>query len=162
MQFTTREATKSDVPDILDLIRELAEFEKAPEAVVVTAQELEEAGFGTNPSFKCFVAEKDGTILGMALVYFRFSTWVGRTIHLEDLIVKNDLRGKGIGNALYTLVMAYAKEKVRRVEWVVLDWNKNAIDFYEKSGATVLKDWYLTQMDEAGLKRFIQSQHGSI
>ena len=163
MQFSTREATISDVPEILNLIRELAVFEKSPNAVVVTEKELEESGFGPQPAFKCFVAEQSGEILGMALIYFRFSTWVGRTIHLEDLIVKNAYRGLGIGSALYALVMDYAaKEKVCRVEWVVLDWNQNAIDFYEKTGALVLKDWYLAQMDEAGLKRFIHTQNGSI
>ncbi len=163
MHFSTREATISDVPEILNLIRELAVFEKSPHAVVVTEKELEESGFGFQPAFKCFVAEQGGEILGMALIYFRFSTWVGRTIHLEDLIVKKAYRGLGIGSALYALVMDYAaKKKVRRVEWVVLDWNQNAINFYEKTGALVLKDWYLAQMDEEGLKRFIQTQNGCI
>ncbi len=163
MHFSTREATISDVPEILNLIRELAVFEKSPHAVVVTEKELEESGFGFQPAFKCFVAEQAGEILGMALIYFRFSTWVGRTIHLEDLIVKKAHRGLGIGSALYALVMDYAaKKKVRRVEWVVLDWNQNAINFYEKTGALVLKDWYLAQMDEEGLKRFIQTQNGCI
>ena len=163
MHFSTREATISDVPEILNLIRELAVFEKSPHAVVVTEKELEESGFGFQPAFKCFVVEQAGEILGMALIYFRFSTWVGRTIHLEDLIVKKAHRGLGIGSALYALVMDYAaKKKVRRVEWVVLDWNQNAINFYEKTGALVLKDWYLAQMDEEGLKRFIQTQNGCI
>lgn len=163
MPFSTREAKKSDVPEILNLIRELAVFEKEPESVVVTEAELEEAGFGAHPEFKCFIAEEGGVVVGMAFIYFRFSTWVGRTIHLEDLIVKAAYRGKGIGGALYSRVMRYAaNQKVRRVEWVVLDWNKNAISFYKKTGATIMKDWYLTQMDETGLKRFIQTQDGSI
>lgn len=144
------------MPQVLNLIKELATFEREPDAVVVTVEELEKEGFGENPLFKCFVAEVDKEIVGMALVYFRFSTWKGRTIHLEDLIVKEKMRGSGLGSALYQEVLKYAKSQgVKRVEWVVLDWNEGAIKFYERSGAKILKDWRTVHMDEQGLTNFL-------
>ena len=92
----------------------------------------------------------------MALVYDRFSTWKGRSIHLEDLIVNEKMRGTGVGKALHSKVIAYAAaQNVKRLEWVVLDWNEGAIKFYEKSGASMLKDWYLVQMDEEGIKNYM-------
>lgn len=156
MSYIIRDAVENDMPQVLELIRELAVFEKEPDAVEVTAEELVNEGFGENPLFHCFVAEVNNNIVGIALVYYRFSTWKGRSIHLEDLIVKESMRGTGLGSALYAEVMKYAKAKgVRRVEWVVLDWNQNAIDFYEKSGATLLKDWYLVQMSEDEVRKFV-------
>lgn len=150
-----RKAEIRDMPQVLELIKELAVFEKEPDAVEVTVADLVAEGFGENALFTCFIAENEMEILGMALVYFRFSTWKGRTVHLEDLIVKQKYRGHGIGTLLYNNVVAYAKEQgVKRVEWVVLDWNQNAIEFYEKSGATILKDWYLVQLEEEQLKSF--------
>lgn len=157
MNFLIRQATKHDMPQVLELIKELAIFEKAPKAVVVTVEELIKEGFGEQPLYTCFVAHQEKEIVGIALVYFRFSTWKGKTVHLEDLIVKNHLRGKGIGKALYNQTLLYAyQHQVKRVEWAVLDWNKNAIDFYENSGAQVLKDWYLVQMDEITLKQYLK------
>ncbi|TPN83877.1 GNAT family N-acetyltransferase [Aquimarina algicola] len=156
MDFIIRDAHQQDMPQVLNLIQELAVFEKEPDAVEVTVEELIKEGFGEQPLFHCFVAEVEHTIVGIALVYYRFSTWKGRSIHLEDLIVKESMRGTGIGGALYAEVLKYAKTKgVRRVEWVVLDWNQNAIDFYEKSGAKLLKDWYLVQMDKEGVNKFV-------
>lgn len=156
MEFEIRKAGKEDIPSILELIKELAEFEKEPEAVEVDAQQLEREGFGEHPLFTCFVAEVAGRIEGMALIYFRFSTWKGRTVHLEDLIVREKMRGTGLGSALYRKVISYAREQgVKRTEWVVLDWNENAIKFYERSGATVMKDWHTVQMDEKGMKKFL-------
>ena len=153
--YIIRKATKADAPQLLSLIKELAVFEKEPDAVEVTVEELQEDGFGENPLFNCFVAEMDSEIVGMALFYFRYSTWKGKTVHLEDLIVKNSYRKKGIGKALYEKVLHFAAaEGVKRTEWVVLNWNKNAIDFYEKSGAQVLKDWYLVQMDDNRICNF--------
>ena len=155
MKCTIRKAEKKDMPQVLELIRELAVFEQEPHAVEVTVADLEAEGFGENNLFNCFVVEVGTEIIGMALVYFRFSTWKGRTVHLEDLVVKQSYRNQGIGTLLYNKVVAYAKEQgVKRVEWVVLDWNKNAIDFYEKSGATLLKDWYLVQLEEEQIKKF--------
>ncbi|PIQ18356.1 MAG: GNAT family N-acetyltransferase [Flavobacteriaceae bacterium CG18_big_fil_WC_8_21_14_2_50_34_36] len=157
MSFSIREAKKEDMPEVLALIKELATFEREPEAVVTTVKDLENEGFGEHPLFHCFVAVKENEIVGMALVYFRFSTWKGRTIHLEDLIVKETMRSKGLGSALYEEVIKYAKKQgVRRVEWVVLDWNEGAIKFYERSGAKILKDWCTVHMDEEGMTNFLE------
>jgi len=156
MDYRIRNAIPKDMAEVLDLIQELADFEKESNAVEVTTQELVAAGFGEHPLFYCFVAETNQGIVGIALVYYRFSTWKGRTIHLEDLIVKESKRGTGIGMALYTKVMQFAKEKgVKRVEWNVLDWNTNAIRFYQRSGAKIQEGWQVVQMDEQGLHSFI-------
>lgn len=152
-----RKGTIEDMPRVLELIQELAAFEKQPDAVQVTVTDLERDGFGPNPLFQILVAEVAGEIPGIALYYNRFSTWKGKTIHLEDLIVSEQYRGSGIGMKLYEAVMAEAKnQKVRRVEWNVLDWNTPAISFYEKTGAVVFKDWLVAQMDEKGLSAFLE------
>jgi len=146
------------MPEVLALITELAVFEKEPDAVVVTVADLERDGFSENPLFQTFIAEIDGNIIGMALYYYRYSTWKGKTIHLEDLIVKEQFRGLGAGFALYSEIIKQGKEdKVRRIEWNVLDWNTPAIQFYEKLGAKVLKDWLVAQMDENGIEQFINN-----
>ncbi len=150
-----RRGKKEDMPAVLELIKELAIFEKEPEAVVISVADLEKDGFGAQPLFQTFVAEVDNNIIGMALFYYRYSTWKGKTIHLEDLIVKESHRGTGAGSALYREVMNFAKEQgLRRVEWAVLNWNTPAIKFYEKSGATVFEDWRTVQMDEQGITNF--------
>lgn len=155
-----REAIKNDMPQVLELIKELAIFEKEPDAVEVTVADLEREGFGENPLFNCFVAEMDDEIVGAALVYYRFSTWKGRTLHLEDLIVKEAKRGNGIGEALYKQVMQFAFDRgLKRVAWDVLDWNVGAIRFYERSGATIVKDWRVVHMDEKGLHNFINKSN---
>lgn len=156
--FLIRKATPADMPSVLELITELAVFEREPEAVVVTVDDLHRDGFGDNPLFHAFVAEKDNKIVGMALYYYRYSTWKGKTIHLEDLIVTQTMRGTGLGLALYTEIIRQGqRDKVRRIEWNVLDWNTPAIDFYEKSGAKVLPDWRVAQMDETGIAQFIKN-----
>ncbi len=156
MSVVVRKATKEDMPDVLELIKELAVFEKQPNAVQINIDTLVAEGFGNQPLFTCFVSLLEGQIVGMALCYFRFSTWKGRSVHLEDLIVKESKRGQGVGMALYKRVMEYAASfNVKRVEWVVLGWNTPAIKFYEKTGATILKDWYLAQFDQEGLSNFI-------
>ena len=157
MDIHIRKAEKSDMQAVLDLIIELAVYEKEPDAVQITVSNLEKAGFGANPLFTCFVAEVDAEVVGMALVYFRFSTWVGQTVHLEDLVVHERMRVKGVGEALYTKVMEYADEQgVKRVQWVVLDWNKGAIKFYERSGATILNNWWQVEMNEASLHNYLK------
>jgi GNAT superfamily N-acetyltransferase len=151
-----RKAAQKDMPFVLELIQELAAFEKEPEAVVVTVDDLIRDGFSDSPLFHCLVAEKENTIIGMALFYYRYSTWKGKTIHLEDLIVKANQRGTGAGFALYQEIIKQGKkDNVRRIEWNVLDWNIPAIAFYEKSGARVLADWRVVQMDENGIERFL-------
>lgn len=158
MNYTIRRALKEDMSEVHKLICELAVFENEPDAVHITKDTLIEHGTGEQPLFTCFVAIHNNAIVGMALVYFRFSTWEGKSLHLEDLIVSSEYRNLGIGKALYNQVMRYAaQEKVNRVEWVVLDWNKNAINFYEKSGVTFLKDWHLVQMNKQQLDTYIKS-----
>ena len=156
--MTIRKATKNDMPSVLELIQELATFEKEPDAVVVTVDDLVRDGFSENPLFQCFVAEVDNEIIGMALYYYRFSTWKGKTIHLEDLVVRESKRGTGAGFALYKEIIKKGKaENVRRIEWNVLDWNTPAIDFYEKSGAKVLGDWRVVHMDDKGIEQFLNT-----
>ncbi len=157
MDYLIRQAGPKDMPQVLELIKELAAFEKEPDAVVITSEDLVKDGFGTNPLFTCFVAEVHGIIQGMAIVYYRYSTWKGRTLHLEDLVVHRKMRGTGLGSALYKKVIDYSWENgVKRTEWVVLDWNTPAIDFYQRSGATVLKDWHIVQMDEIAMNAYLK------
>lgn len=158
MSFTIREGKRTDMASVLKLIKELAHFEKEPDAVIVTIEDLQRDGFGSIPLFKTFVAEMDNEIVGMALFYPRYSTWKGPTIHLEDLIVTKSKRGLNIGSALYTKVIEYGfKKGVKRIEWVVLDWNTPAIDFYKKTGAVVLDDWNTAQMNEQAIKNYIET-----
>lgn len=156
MTSVIRSAKKEDMPSVLELIKELAVFEKEPDAVTINVRTLEKEGFGSQPLFHCFVAEVENEIIGMALVYFRFSTWKGRSLHLEDLIVKKSHRGTGVGGALYKKVIGFAcQNHLERVEWVVLDWNDHAINFYERSGAEILRDWHLVQMDRKKMKAYL-------
>ena len=151
-----RKAQKSDAASILFLIQELAVFEKEPRAVIVTQAQIEKDGFGDHPLFECFVAEVTNQVVGMALFYPRYSTWKGPTFHLEDLIVTEPMRGKGIGTQLYNSFLDHAYNKgVKRVEWAVLDWNLPAIKFYQKSGATISDDWRSVQMDKKSIDSYI-------
>ncbi len=144
---------------VLGLIQELADFEKESDAVVVTVEDLVRDGFGPSPLFDVFVAEVEKDIVGIALYYYRYSTWKGKTIHLEDLIVKEKMRGTGLGYALYSEVIKQGKkDNVRRIEWNVLDWNTPAVEFYKKSGAKILDDWRVAQMDEAAINYFVENK----
>jgi GNAT superfamily N-acetyltransferase len=155
-QVCIRMATVEDAQAILSLIQELSIFEREPEAVVLTKEDLVRDGFGEQPAFVCFVAEGNKQIMGMALGYPRYSTWKGKTMHLEDLIVKEQHRGKRVGFALYKRFIHYAASlNVKRIEWAVLDWNQSAIDFYEQTGAKVLSDWRTVQMGENEISHFI-------
>ncbi len=156
MTFTVRTATKNDMPHVLNLIKQLAVFEKEPDAVEVSLYDLEHDGFGENPAFHCFVAEVNGKIEGMALVYNRYSTWKGKALHLEDLIVSDHMRGKGIGSALLDEVVKYGYQLgVKRINWEVLDWNEPAIVFYEKNGANVMREWNVVHLNEQAIKNYI-------
>lgn len=142
--------------NVLELIKELAIYEKEPDAVVIKESDLIRDGFSDNPLFYTFVAEVNHKIVGVALYYYRYSTWKGKTIHLEDLIVREEMRGTGIGFELYSEIIKQGKKNnVRRIEWNVLDWNTPAIKFYEKSGARILDDWRVVQMDEMGINEFL-------
>jgi len=138
-----RIAKKEDCPRLMELVNELALFERAPEEVTVTLQEFEDAGFGEHPVWKAFVAEDDGLILGFAVYYIRYSTWKGQRMYLEDLIVTEAARGKGIGKLLFDRLIVEAKELgFNGMSWQVLDWNEPAITFYKKKyGAAVEAGW---------------------
>ncbi len=157
MSFSIRKGKPEDMLNVLALIQELADFEKESNAVELTVEDLKRDGFGAQPLFNTFVAEMDGDIVAMALFYPRYSTWKGPTIHLEDLIVKKAYRGKNIGSALFKEVIQYgADQGVKRIEWVVLDWNDPAIDFYEKRGAKVLRDWDTAQLEGEAIHQFLK------
>lgn len=143
---------------VLGLIQELAIFEKEPNAVEVTEEDLIANGFGTEKKFHCFVAEYEDEIVGMALVYERYSTWKGKVVHLEDLIVTKKMRGSGLGTALLDEVVKYGHNLgVKRICWEVLDWNEPAIKFYESKGANVMRDWDVVQLDEDGIQNYIDN-----
>jgi len=158
MNFSIREGKITDMPSVLELIKELAHFEKEADAVVISVTNLEKDGFGNSPLFKTFVAEVDEEIVWMALFYPRYSTWKGPTIHLEDLIVKKNKRGLNIGSALYKKVIEYSHNLgVKRMEWVVLGWNTPAIEFYKKTGAYLLDDWKTVQINELSIKKYLET-----
>ena len=158
MDFKIRLGKKEDMQAVFNLIIELAVFEKEPDAVEITVTDLVRDGFSETPKFKVFVAEQEHNIIGIALFYERFSTWKGRTIHLEDLIVTKSKQKIGAGKALYTAVLKHAYDNnFNRVAWEVIDWNTNAIDFYKSTGATYLNDWSVVQMNKENLAKFIQN-----
>lgn len=142
MEITVRRAVKDDCPRLLELILELAVFEKAPEAVTVSLEHFEQSGFGDKPVFWAFVAETNGSVEGFALYYIRYSTWKGQRMYLEDLIVTEKLRGRGIGTILFDRLIEEAKEKkFAGIVWQVLDWNEPAINFYKKYGTAFDGEW---------------------
>lgn len=137
-----REAEKEDCPRILELIKELALYEKAPDEVTVTLEEMEECGFGEKPVWGSLVAVVSNEIVGIALHYDRYSTWKGRRLYLEDLIVTESMRGSGIGKLLLDELIVFAKEKqYNGMVWQVLDWNEPAINFYKKYNADFDPEW---------------------
>ena len=142
MQTEIRRAVKEDCPRLLKLIYELAVFEKAPEAVSVTLTHFEESGFGENPVYWAFVAEADGVIEGFALYYIRYSTWKGQRMYLEDILITEKMRGKGLGTLLFDRLIKEGKEKkFSGMVWQVLDWNGPAINFYKKYNAEFDAEW---------------------
>ena len=159
MDYIIRDAKQNDMKSVLGLIKELALFEREPDEVIITEDQLIKDGFSTEPKFKCFVAEVNEEVVGIALLYPRYSTWKGPAIHLEDLIVTKKHRGNGIGFALFSKFIKYSYDlKVKRVQWVVLDWNTNAIDFYKRNGAVVLDDWRVALMDNNGIQKFVENE----
>ncbi|MCM4173623.1 N-acetyltransferase [Arenibacter sp. TNZ] len=156
MEYIIRDAEAKDMAQVHKLIKELAVFEKEDNAVEVSVEDLQRDGFGTNKLFHCYVAESNGDVVGMALIYNRYSTWKGPIIHLEDLIVTESMRGSGLGAALLTKVVEHGhKLGVKRINWEVLDWNDPAISFYESRGAKVLRDWNVVHLDEKGIQTFL-------
>jgi GNAT superfamily N-acetyltransferase len=142
MQITIRRAVKEDCARLLELIRELAEYEKAPQEVTVTMDHFVESGFGPQPVWWAFVAEVDEQVEGFAMYYIRYSTWKGQRMYLEDLIVTEKMRGKKIGKMLFDRLIEEAREKkFNGMVWQVLDWNEPAINFYKKYNAHFDPEW---------------------
>jgi GNAT superfamily N-acetyltransferase len=150
-----RVAVKADCERLLELINELALYERAPEEVTVTLAEFEDAGFGKNPVWKAFVAELDGTIQGFALYYIRYSTWKGCRLYLEDFLVTESLRGKGIGKILFETIIQEAKDLgFNGMTWQVLDWNEPALNFYQKYEAQIESGWLNGSMSKEQINNF--------
>jgi len=140
---TIRKGTRDDVSALLSLIKDLAVYEKEPEAVIITEQTLLEDGFGKKSLFEFLVAEHNDEVVGIALYYTKYSTWKGRCIYLEDIVIKASERQKGIGSLLLLKLKEIAeKEGVKRLEWQVLEWNESAISFYKKYGAVIDTEWF--------------------
>ena len=142
METLIRRAEKKDCVRLLELIQELADYEKAPQEVTVSLEHFEESGFGEKPVWWAFVAEMNGKVEGFALYYIRYSTWKGQCLYLEDFLVTEKLRGQGAGKLLFDRVIEEAKERgYNRMVWQVLDWNEPAINFYKKYNATLDPEW---------------------
>ena len=158
MSIILRKANKQDIPVILLLIQELAEYERAPKEVTITPEELQLYGFGKNPIFEVILAEENNEVLGMAFYFYSFSTWKGKCIYLEDIIVKEAYRGRKIGKLLFEAVIMKCKETgAKRMQWQVLDWNTPAIDFYKKYNASLDQTWINGRFNEEQIKEFVPS-----
>lgn len=143
MEVQIRKGEIKDMPEVLKLIKQLAVYEKAPDEVETTVEELVEDGFGSKPIFDVIVAEANNNVVGFALYYTSYSTWKGKALYLEDFIVDEPYRKYGIGKKLFDEVLKVAKKRnVRRMEWQVLDWNEPAINFYKKYNATLDGEWF--------------------
>lgn len=155
----TRPATPSDVPLIRELIHDLATYEREPHSVRITEEQLLQDGFGPDRYYECLIAEYDGTTAGFTLFFPVYSTWRGSSLHLEDLFVRPQFRGQGVGKALLTRVAAIAVERgCTRLQWHVLAWNRLAIDFYRNSGATLFEDWRRMQVTDDALAALAAGQ----
>ncbi|MCE9540446.1 MAG: GNAT family N-acetyltransferase [Bacteroidetes bacterium] len=155
MTISVRKGLKTDLSAALGLIKELALYEKAPDEVIVTIEDMERDGFGENPVFNFFVAEMDGKIVGISLYYVKYSTWKGKCIFLEDIIVTERYRKHGIGKKLFDEVVKVSKElNVQRLEWQVLDWNEPAIRFYEKINSNLNKEWINCKLTKEQIMKY--------
>jgi len=149
-----RKAKPTDIDQVYELIKELAVFEKASDQVEISPENLENDAFGENAIAEIFVAEWNGDIAGAAIIYENYSTWKGRSMHLEDLIVKEEYRGKGIGKEFFEFLIKLAADRnYGRMEWQVLDWNEPAIEFYKKYKSQFLEEWLDCRLDRNDLMR---------
>lgn len=157
--YNVRKGIKKDLPAIFELIRELALYEKAPDEVTNTVAMMEKDGFGENPVFGFFVVENDATntIIGTAIYYYRYSTWKGKRLYLEDYIITEKERGKGAGKFLFERVLVKCLEdNCTGMMWQVLDWNEPAIKFYEKYGAVFEEEWLNCNLQSEDIKQLLQ------
>lgn len=156
--LTIRTAERGDVALILQFIRELAEYEREPQAATATEQDLLRDGWGPEPKFRCIIAEREGEPVGFALYFFNYSTWQGRPgLYVEDVFVRPDHRGRGIGKALFKhLAQTAVRENCGRFQWQVLDWNQPAIDFYKSLGAQFMTEWLTVRLEGDALIRLAE------
>jgi GNAT superfamily N-acetyltransferase len=152
-----RQGTKQDLLRVLELVRELAEYERAPHEVTNTVKLMEDDGFGHNPVFGFFVAEEENNIIGLSLYYWRYSTWKGKRLYLEDIIVTESKRGRGIGKLLFNRTMEKSiEENCTGMMWQVLDWNEPAINFYKKYGAKLDNEWVNCHLESAQIEQLLK------
>ena len=150
-----RQGTREDLPQVLDLIKELAEYERAPQEVDNTVERMEEDGFGPNKVFDFIVAEANGQIVGIALYFWSYSTWKGKCMYLEDFVVREEYRRTGLGKQIFEELIKIAKvNDARRLSWQVLDWNEPAINFYKKIGANLDPEWLNGRLTYEQLKAY--------
>ena len=155
MNCIIRKGKKEDLAGVLQLIKELALFEKAPDAVTNTLEQMEEDGFGKNPVFSFIVAVNEDKIIGIALYFTKYSTWKGKGIYLDDLVITESMRGNGIGSKLFNAFMHEAKAlNAKQVHWQVLDWNTPAINFYKKLEASFEAEWLDCKMTTEQINKF--------
>ncbi|HNS11806.1 MAG TPA: GNAT family N-acetyltransferase [Bacteroidia bacterium] len=155
MNFIIRKGKKEDLSEVLNLIKELALFEKAPEEVTNTLSKMEEDGFGPKPVFSFFVATLEDKIIGVALYFTKYSTWKGKGLYLDDLVITESMRGKGLGSKLFKAFIEEAKAmKAQQVHWQVLNWNTPAINFYKKLNASIEDDWLNCKLSFDQIKEF--------
>jgi GNAT superfamily N-acetyltransferase len=152
-EIEIRRGIKEDIPQVLELVKELAAYERSSEQVTNTVPMMERDGFGKNPIYGMFVADRAKKIVGISVYYYRYSTWKGKRLYLEDIVVTKSERGQGIGKRLFeeTLIKAL-EEKCTGVMWQVLDWNEPAIDFYKKYGAAFDSSWVNCSLEGAEIK----------
>ena len=150
-----RRGVEKDLPEVLALVKELAVYERAPNGVEVTLQEMQNWGFGKDKIFEFFVAENENKIVGISLYYYKYSTWKGKCLFLEDIIVTEEFRRYGLGSKLFNEVARVAKQqKVRRMEWQVLEWNESALNFYKKYNSHLDDEWVNCKLTFEQLQAF--------
>ena len=156
MNISIREGKKEDLPRVLELVKELALYERAPHEVTNTVEKMEEDGFGKNPIYGFYVAERNSKIVGISLYYWRYSTWKGKRLYLEDIVVTESERGKGAGKLLFDRTMQKAlDENCSGMMWQVLEWNEPAINFYKKYGAKLDDEWTNCTLEASQIKEIL-------
>lgn len=156
-----REALRDDMAAVLALIKELATYERAPDEVTVKLEELERDGFGDRPLFSIILAEIDGKVIGMSFYYNTYSTWKGKCVYIEDIVVKDEYRRKGIGAMLFEEMIRIAQqENAHRLHWQVLDWNEPAISFYRKYEAILDNTWINGKLTRENIQKYFDHEKG--
>lgn len=156
-QVILREGLREDLPRVLELVKELAEYEKAPHEVINTVALMEHDGFGPHPVYGFFVAENERGIVGLSLYYWRYSTWKGKRLYLEDIIVTERERGNGIGKLLFDRTMKHSlDENCSGMMWQVLDWNEPAINFYKKYGTNLAQEWVNCNLEREQIEKLLE------